>query len=211
MTSRADLKTEILDDMDRGTADGPRALTAISAAIKFYQPKRFFFNESRSITFNTVAGTAEYAFGASAAITTEFYSLDGVFLTDGTDIRELDRNNYTVLERLAATSNNDTPTDYAYVNKALRFHPVPDAIYSVRLTGHVKLAEPALDADDGNDWFEEAYELIKCRSKAYLYAHVFEDVNMAQVMRAAESDALSALRSATSDKVAPGYLAATDF
>lgn len=211
MTTRAILQAEIIDDMERdATSDGARVLAAISNAIKFYQPKRFFFNESRSVTFPTVAGTDTYDFGSSGEITTEFYTIDGVFLTHSTDnIIELRPRNYLGIETLSTTQAE--PYSYAYINRALWLYPVPDAVYTVRLDGHIKAAEPDADSTADNVWFTEAYEVIHCRAKAYLYAHVWFDANMAIIMRQAEQEALTALRGATTSKVGTGQLIPTQF
>jgi len=213
MTTRGTLKTEILDDLERSsTADGTRVLAAISAAIKHYQPRRFFFNESRSVTFTTVAADWDYTFGSTGDITTEFYKIDMVVreASDGdwplavADYRDIEVAN-------GADSTNDEPTEWAYIDRTLVLSPIPDDAYTIRLTGHVKLAEPAADDTAGNAWFTEAYELIRCRAKSYLYAHVYPDVAMAQMMQAAEASALHSLLSATQDRVAPGFLEATEF
>lgn len=197
---------EIESDTDRSDTT---AITAkIEAAIRQYQPRRFWFNESRSVTFNTVASTAEYSF---ATIGTEFYKIDGAFLTDGTEVLELDRRDYRALELLASDTTEAVPTDYAYIARAIRLYPTPDAIYSTRLTGHVKAAAPAGDGEASNVWMTEAYDLIMSRAKAELYAHRWEDPNNAALMRAAEQDALRRLLAATHDKVAMGYLEATEF
>lgn len=213
MTTRSAMKTEIIDDMERdASADGARVLSAISSAIKFYQPKRFFFNESRSVTFNTVASTDTYDFGAGQEVTTEFYKIDGIYVTESGNIHELSVRDYRDLEILIdSNANEGRPWSYSYINRALRLYPVPDAIYSVRVVGHVKAAEPETDNEAGNVWFTEAYELIRCRSKAYLYTHVFPKPEMAALMRIGEKDALEALRGATQDKIGTGHIVPTQF
>lgn len=203
---------EIQSDTERSsTADVTAMRSKIAAAVRHYQPRRFFFNESRSVTFNTVADTDTYRFGTD--IGTEFYRLDGVFITIGTDdVRELDRRAYTDIEVLADTdTTTGEPTDYAYVDRSLRFWRNPDAVYSVLLTGHVKLAAPGSDDEASNPWMVDAYDLIMSRAKAELYAHRWEDPNNASIMRQAEDSALRSLLSATLDKVSTGYLEATDF
>lgn len=211
MTTRGTLKTEILDDIDR-SGDGTRVLSAISSAIKFYQPQRFFFNESRSITFPTVDGTDTYAFSSTGAITTEFYTIDGVFVLDGTNQLRLSPVDYLQLEELMeSTPAEGRPTRYAYINRALRLYRCPDAVYTMRIDGHIKAAEPAADDTADNVWFTEAYELIRCRAKAYLYAHVYEQPDMAAIMQAAEQQALKALRLASTSKLATGQLVPTEF
>lgn len=208
MTTKAIMISEIEDDTERSdtTAIGKK----IDAAIRHYQPRRFWFNESRSVTFNTVAGTDIYTF---ATIGTEFYRVDSVQVTiSAGDVRFLDRMNYV---DLAALANDNTdqgePSDYAYIDKSIRLWRNPDAIYSTRLTGHVKLAAPANNDEANNAWMTEAYDLIMSRAKAELYAHRWEDPANAAVMQQAEASALRRLDGATLDKVSTGYLEATEF
>lgn len=214
MTTRTTLKTEILDDLDRASAtDGSRVLAAISAAIKFYQPRRFFFNESRSVTFSTVDGTDSYDFGTGEEITTEFYTMDAVYVLETPQQHQLSPIDYRALELLIDSTGptEGRPRRYAYINRALRLYPVPDAVYTMRVVGHIKAAEPATDDTANNVWFTEAYELIHCRAKALLYAHAYEDPNMAMIMRAAEADALQALNAATQSKIGTGQIIPTHF
>lgn len=208
MTTRGTMISEIASDTERSDTT---AITAkINAAIRHYSPRRFWFNESRTVTFNTAAGTDFYTF---ATIGTEFYRVDSVQVTiSAGDVRFLDRVNYVDLEAIA---NNNTdrskPEEYAYIAKGIRLWRNPDAIYSTRLTGHVKIAAPATDGEADNVWMTEAYDLIMSRAKAELYAHRWEDPNNAAVMQQAEASALRRLQSATMDKTETGYLAATEF
>jgi hypothetical protein len=211
MTTRAIMIAEIESDTER--SDTTAITSKINAAIRHYQPRRLFFNESRSITFNTVASTDTYRFGAGLEITTEFYRIDGAWITIAAeDVRELERRNYADLEG-TADNNTDTgePSDYAFINKAIRLWRNPGAIYSVRLMGHIKVAAPASDAEASNAWMVEGYDLIMSRAKAELYAHRWEDPGNAQLMRVAEMDALSRLQSASMDMVENGYLESTEF
>lgn len=209
MTTRGAMIAEMADDMERSD---PAAFTSkIDAAIRQYQAKRFWFNETRSVTFSLTASTDTYSF---ATIGTEFYRVDGVFLTVAADdVRELDRWDYArMMEELAdENTSTDVPCAFAYIDRALRFWRSPDDAYSVRLLGHAKLAAPSTDDEANNLWMVEAYDLIMCRAKAELYAHRYEDPMNAQVMRVAEKEALDRLLGATEDKTAPGYLQGTEF
>lgn len=209
MSTRAEMIAEIESDMER--SDSAAITSKINAAIRHYQPLRFWFNESRSVTFNTAALTDTYSF---STIGTEFYRIDGVFLTAAAgDVRELECWDYArMMEEIAAEqTDGDVPCAWAYIDRYIRLWRNPDGVYSVRLLGHVKLAAPASDGETNNPWMTEAYDLIMCRAKAELYAHRYEDLANAQVMRVAEMDALNRLRGATEDKVAPGYLEPTEF
>jgi hypothetical protein len=204
MSTKQAMIAEIESDTERSdtTAIGLK----IDAAIRFYQPKRFWFNESRDVTFDTVASTASYSY---STIGSEFYKLDGVFLTSGSEVIELCRANYTDLE--TADADTGVPSRYAYVNRALRIHSSPDDVYAVRLTGHIKIAVPATAEEAANAWFTEAYDLIMAHAKAELYAHRWEDPASASVQQVIAAAELQKLLSATHDNVALGHLEATDF
>ena len=57
----------------------------------------------------------------------------------------------------------------------------------------------------------EAYELLRCRAKKYLFAHVIGNLEGAAVMGEAEQQALSALRAKSSRKLATGRIVPTSF
>jgi hypothetical protein len=207
MTTQAAMIDEIQSDTERTSSDDETAIrNKIGAAIRAYQKRRFWFNESRDVTFSTVASTVSYGF---STIGTEFYRLDGVFLTYDGEVLELDRADYTALE--AADTQQGVPSHYAYVNRALRLWQAPDDAYSVRLTGHIKLAAPASDAEADNAWMTEAYDLIMAHAKAELYAHRWEDERNAAIQQTIVREKLRDLTFATHDKVEPGYLEATEF
>ena len=42
----------------------------------------------------------------------------------------------------------------------------PSVHYDIQFVGGIKTAAPASDAEAGNVWMTEAYELIRCRAKA---------------------------------------------
>lgn len=201
---------EILDDTERSSSQTDAIRAKIQAAIRHYQPTRFFFNESRDVTFNTVIGQTEYVFGTD--IGTEFYKIDGVWLTEGTNVYEVARTDYRALEQLLdGTATPNQAIVYAWIDRKLRFYPEPNEAYPVRITGHVKLAAPATDDESGNLWMTEAYDLVMARAKAELYAHRWEDPASAQVMRVAEDDALSRLRGAGAIKSGMGMIRPTCF
>lgn len=210
MTTRGTMRAEIEDDTLR--SDTTAINSKIALAVGYYQPKRFWFNESRSVTFSTVDGVDSYDFGAGQEITTEFYTIDSVYVTEDGRQHDVSRRDYRALETLIDTTPDEgRPYCYAYVNRALRFYPVPDAIYTVRVTGHIKIASPAADDTAANEWMVEAYDLIMARAKAKLYADRWEDPINAAVQVEIERQELLRLRSATTSKVGSGQLIPTQF
>lgn len=209
MSTRATMLAEMADDMERSD---PAAFTnKINAAIRHYQPKRFFFNETRSVTFSTVAATDFYAW---AAIGAEFYTIDGVFVTEagGGNVLPMRVTDYRILEQLIdGSATQNLPTNYSYIAGGLRFYAVPDQAYAVRVTGHVKVAAPADDNEANNSWMTEGYDLIMARAKGELYAHRYGDIGMAQVMREAEESAFVRLSAASGKKMGTGSMLPTTF
>lgn len=202
---------EILSDTERGAGETAAIRNKIAAAIRHYQPTRFWFNESRDATFNTVIDQSDYAFGTD--ITPEFYTVDGLFLTEGSNVYALRPADYRELEVLLdANTTSALPVSFAYIDRKLRIYPYPDAVYSVRITGQVKIAVPTTDADADNAWFTEAYDLIMSRAKAEMYVHRWEDPGtLAALMRVAERDAFERLMAATNSKVGTGTIRPTQF
>jgi len=211
MTTQAAMIAEILDDTERGAGETAAVRDKIAAAIRYYQPKRFWFNETRDVTFDTVPGQIDYPFplGTPGAV---FYTIDAAIVTQGTTNLDMGIEDYKVLEVLLdGNSTRSLPTVYAYIKSALRLYPAPDVVYPVRLTGHVKINVPDTDNDPDNPWFTEAYDLIMCRAKSQLYKHRWEDPNNAALMTAAEVEALDLLFAATSDKTGTGAIRPTQF
>lgn len=199
---------EMADDMERSDTNAFR--NKVHAAIRQYQPKRFFFNETRTVTFNTAAGTDTYSW---ATIGAEFYTVDGMFVTDtGGNILEVRKTDYRELEKLIdASATQNLPSVFAYIQGGLRLYPVPDQAYSVRVPGHQKIAAPANDDEANNPWMTEAYDLIMSRAKAELYAHRYGDPGNAAIMREAEDSAYLRLNAASGKKIGTGYFAPTQF
>lgn len=208
MTTLGALRAEIADDLDR-TDLTTRISAAITNAINHYRKTRFYFNEQRTVTFNTVASQSTYTVSDLATIPNVF-DLDQVTIEVSGDIRELDQISHQEIE-LLDTANTGEPTVYSFFNQSYRFYPVPDDAYAVRLIGGIKTAAPLTDVETDNVWMTEAYELIRSRAKLYLAIHVVKDKDMAADMVAAEKDAFDALISETSRKRATGQIRATQF
>lgn len=213
----AGMLSHIQSDTGRTAAAQVTAMRmAIERAIGYYQKRRFWFNETRSATFNTVVGTHTYTFNTLTSVGTigyEFDQIDGCWITFGAgDVREIEAANYADFEEDADNqTTNGQPTQFGYINRALRFDYAADAIYSVRLAGHLILAGPATDGEADNPWMTEAYNLIMSRAKAELFAHRWDDFVAASAMQTAEQLALKALTDATVDKTRTGFVTPTEF
>lgn len=210
MTTLAALKAEIADDLDR-TDLTTRISSAITSAINHYRKTRFFFNESRTVTFTTVADQDTYT-SADQVLIPSMFDFDVVTISVDDDDRELRPMSHVEIELLNdADASSGEPVAYAYFNQGFRLYPKPDDAWVVRIVGGIKTAAPATDDEANNVWMVEAYELIRCRAKKYLAMHVLRDTEMATVMNEAERLAFEALVAETSKKKATGTIRATTF
>lgn len=188
---------KIADEIARSDLSGPtgQIVDKISEAITAYQSERFFFSETRDITFNTVNGQEFYTASDDPAITT-LKEFDYLFL--GTSATPLARRTDEQLELANQNGTNlGTPVNWSYYQQKIRFTPIPNATIAVRISATANIAMPGLD-DPGNPWMTgHAERLIRCRAKKELYLHVIRNVEFAQALDPSIDEALTALRTQT--------------
>lgn len=206
----AQMKSRIADELARDDLSSQISL-AISDAISFYQNERFIFNESRDITFNTVAAQEFYGAADNAAIPT-MWSFDYLILYLGGIPWEIKRRTPLYVE---LDNNNGLvtgqPYNFAWYNKQIRLGPVPDAIYPIRVAGRITFAAPAGDSEANNPWMVDAEKLIRSRAKYELALNVIQDVEMAQIMAAQTTEAFDQLKGATNRLTGTGSVNPTSF
>lgn len=207
MTTLAVMKARIADELMRGDLTSPIA-TAVSDAIKHYQRKRLYLNESDSLTFSTVNGQSEYAAAANSLIP-YLYKIDWV--TGSSSPRFLDRIDNETYRDLTQTSASGQPYCYTYFDQVIRLYPTPTAVETIRIQAHYKLAEPASDAEADNLWMTDAEELIRHRAKMLIWRDVVLDVEKAAVCAASEKDAFDALAAMSNAMTGTGRLVPTSF
>lgn len=211
MTTRAIMKAEIANDLERSDTD-TWAEEAITAAVKRWQGERFYFNESRLLTFVTVAAQSAYTTSDDTDIPA-FVDLDYVKVVDS------DSQTYTLTrispedmeDLLGSSPSSGRPDAYSYFEETFRLHPVPDAVYTVRPVGLVKKAAPASDGETSNVWMTDAYDLIKAEATERIAKNKTLDMERAQIARSDRNEALNVLYATSSKKVATGQLVPTQF
>lgn len=212
MTTLGDLKTRIADDLARDDLTSQIA-NEITSAIDFYKAtERFFWTESSDDTFDTVAAQHTYT-SADSSLIPRFVKVDTMFLDD------TDGERYTLdlwdASQLEAMLDDDAdsarPYAYTWFGQSFRFYPVPDQAYTIRPMGWIEPLAPTSDSEPNNPWMTQAFELIRCRAKAYLFTHVVKDTEQALVMQAAERQALNAIRTATAARISTGRIYPTCF
>ena len=210
MTTLAIMKADIADDFSRTDLTSVIA-DAITKAITFYQPSNFWFNESRSETFSTVASQPRYTKTDDTSIG-QIIGLDSLVITDGGQNRELKRIDPLEYELFVDNSaSTGAPYSFTYYEQTIGLYPIPDIVYSIRMFGRIKKAAPATDAETDNVWMVEGYELIRSRAAADVAAVKVRDYEFAQFMTAKELREADRLRAETSKRIASGQIVATTF
>ena len=217
MSTLAVLKAEIADDLPRSDLTTQIA-AAITSAIEHYKTTRFYFNESRSTTFSTVASQSEYTSTDHANIPL-FFIIDEVYVkpSGGTAI-PIDKEDPNEIEYSIAGGSTGQPYLWSWFDQSIRLFPIPDvATYTIRVIGALEKAAPGSDSELSNVWMVEAYELVRCRAKWYLYGHVIHDAQKAAEMGGPDGEggaiaaALRKLRSDTNRKRGRGIIRSTQF
>ena len=207
MTTLAVMKARIADELARDDLASQIGL-AISDAIVAYQNDRFLFSETRAFTFNTVAGQEFYG-AADVAALGLMRQIDQITLTISPTVWTLKQRASYELEGLTPASGQ--PDDYSVFAQQLRFYPLPDAAYAMRLIGSFAVAAPSTDEEAGNVWMTTAERLIRSRAKLEIMAHVIRDYEAAQVMQGAVSSAYSDLKTSFNMLTGGGSFVPTDF
>lgn len=206
----AQMKARVADELARGDLTSQIAY-GINDAIFFYQNERFIFNESRDITFSTVAGQDFYGAAANPAIPT-MWSFDYLILYLGGIPWPIKRQTPEYVE---VANNNGLvtgqPYNFAWYNKQIRLGPVPDNAYTIRVAGRVNFAAPASDTEANNPWMVDAEKLIRSRAKYEIALNVIQDTEMAQIMAAQVQEAYDQLKGAANRLTGTGKIEPTAF
>jgi len=210
MTTLATLKADIADDLARGDLTSQIA-DAITRAIEYFQPTRFWFNETRDETWDTVIAQPRYSSTADTAIP-KFVTLDELFITVGGQNRPLRRISPARFELLTDNSaSQGEPYSYTYFDITFGLYPIPDAVYTVRPLGHIKKDAPPSDAEANNVWMTHGYQLIRSRVVSEIALKKIRDYDLARAFQVSESIELDRLITETSKRIAAGQIMATSF
>src|SRR5882757_359245 len=179
MGTLAQLKARIASDLTRDDLASQIA-NVVSDSLKFYARERFWFNQSRNLTFNTAIGQAAYGV-ADLAIIPNIVRIDALYLPQNQSITPLDRYEPDDFEVIAGgMSGGGKPTAYTCVDNTIRLWPTPGAVTPMRLHAFYRL--PDLADGDSNAWTDDAEELVRSHAKMLLYMDVLEDDPNAQRM-----------------------------
>jgi hypothetical protein len=186
------MKQRIAREIRRSDIDDDIA-AAIGDAIVAYEDERFYFNETRTFTFNTVADQARYDSGDVADLA-NILKFDYVMMRlNGTDYTLHQESPEFFDDLVNATANQ--PSYFGWYGEEFLLYPTPNDAYAIRIGCVRKVAAPADDTEEDNPWMTKAERLIRNRAKAELYAHCVEirDSKMAAEFMTLADEALEQL------------------
>lgn len=198
---------QIMDELDRPDLEEP-IRNAIRGAIGFWQRERFAFNDG-VLSFVTVPGQAGYG-GSYLAGQNVMLAIDSAVAIDASDTTWALKNvPISDLEALGDLNQAGQPAYFAKFSEGYRLFRIPDDVYTIRFTGHVRLGAPATDADT-NAWVDEAYDLIASYAKRYLALHRLKDTALKAAMDVAVNEAAQSLKGLATTMAGTGVVRAYD-
>lgn len=178
MTTLGTMKQRLSSELRR-TNISTQIASAIETAIEAYRHERFWFSESREITFNTVDQQWQYDSSDNA-------DLGNVLRWDYV-LTEVGDSYFTLMPMSPAEIeilNGDgdffgQPLNWGFYGGQFLIYPIPNDAFPIRIGGLIAKASPATDDEANNVWMTSAEKLIRCRAKYELYTHVLMDQVMA--------------------------------
>ena len=193
---RTDLTTEIA--------------TEVQDAIKFYEAERFWFSESRTNTFNTVASQEFYS-SADLAVMPIVVHIDEAVITISGNRYPLNRRDWDYMEHIAMNPVTlGQPQDYCYYAEQIRLYPIPQDAYPIRLSGIFQLGTLSTSADT-NAWMVEGQQLIRNMAKMKLHMERTHLTDMAEEAQALVELSLANLRKKNAMRLSAGRQRPTQF
>lgn len=202
MSTFGELKARIYDEIHQTLSTAVQ--NACIDAVKFYQDKRFYFNET-TVNIN-LSLTTQYALSIIPKLievdTFKVYSSNTPYLVNNASWHDIEMWDYS-------TGSSSTPTDYAIHHEQLRIYPRPSVTLSAQISYHKAIT---LSASNSSScvWTNEASDLIRYRAKGLLYSSYLLDPQQAQIENVLETQALNRLFSRTAKLVSnnkvKGYL-----
>lgn len=215
-----DMINDIADDIDDTNGEYTAAIRrAIIAAIRYCERNKYYFNETREITFDTVNGQEFYRDIDNQSSQTFSYIRDAVHISrlwseDSSGQRNLLRRARP--EEIELVSDNSAsrgePYAWDYFEQQIRLYPIPgERVFTIRMEMSIyRLGMPTSDTDT-SAFITEAYDMLKERAKYNLAKDTLKDVALAQASLLAYEDQEMALSRETSNRGATGKIVVTCF
>lgn len=179
---------------------------AVNDAIDEAAKTRFYFNEMRGVTFNTVPGTEYYD-------DMGIVEIDAIYYTQNSNRYSLYLDNNLEAGNAGDGNAQSGPPDaYSRQGEQLRLYPIPNSILPVYLEGYGKLSPwPLVNDTDTNAWMTTGERYIRALAKSIVLKDVIRDYSEAAVLEAIADDQRDKLLSETTTRIGTGVLRPTQW
>lgn len=214
MTTLADIMADIADDVDDTTGEyGDQIKKAIQGAQRYCARDSYYFNETRDVTFSTVADQEWYDSSDNANIPT-LVRIVAAYSEDAqgqrTPLKRVSNDDLELLSDNSASTGE--PSCWAYFNKQIRLYPIPGSTtYTIRLQLSPYRLTDLSEPDDTNAWLDEAYDMIKARAKYIFFTNTIKDAALAGAALNDYHDQKARLDVETSSRSGTGIIRPTAF
>lgn len=191
MSTFAQIRSNVADYLNR-TDLTTQINRSINRSITYYEKERFWFNETTG-TFSTVSGTKNYS---SSTIPSDIAEIDYVEIVVNSNDFELKPRTYEYIEQIDVHHAIGVPTDYAFYQENIYLYPIPNDIYTIRVSYQQKYTTLSADSDT-NDFTVYAEDLIEFASSRWVYGAVLQNKAKSDEYAELEAVALEALREKT--------------
>src|SRR6185369_14885100 len=114
MTTYVIMRTRIKDEYTNESISDAQVNSAIQSAIAHYQRELFYFNESRSVTFSTVA-SQEFYTSSDASDIPNLSLIDDLNITVNGTRYPLNERSWDWIDNVSTTTTSiSAPSDYCY-------------------------------------------------------------------------------------------------
>lgn len=179
---------------------------AINDAVEEESKTRFYFNEMRGITFNTVIGQEYYPDQGLVEIDSLYYTQGGTrynLFKDGNALADARADGNNISGQLES---------YSRQGVSLRLYPIPAAVVPVYADGYGKLTPfPFVLDEDTSAWLSTGERLIRARAKAIVMKEVIRDYGEATVLEAMADDIHAQFTMETTIRLGTGQLEPTQW
>ena len=189
----ADMRSRIADELvNDGDITTAQINNAIQSAIADYAAEQFWFNEAVG-TFSTVSSQELYTSTDLADIPTMIKVLSMRIANTGTYTSYINGIANDTIEDMQDGSIRGAPQYYSRFANKIRLYPIPNAVYSIKISYIATLATLSADADT-NSWMTDGEEVIRQAAKKRLATDILADDALAQRCAVMEDKAYDGLR-----------------
>jgi len=186
---RSRIADELVNDGDISTS---QINNAIQSAIADYAGEQFWFNEAVG-TFSTVSSQELYTSAALSDIPTIIKILSLRIANTGSYATYINGVSNDIIEDMQDGTLFGQPRFYSRFANKIRLYPIPDAVYSMKISYISTFTALSADADT-NAWMTDGEEVIRQAAKKRLATDILSDDALAQRCAVMEDKAYDGLR-----------------